>query len=320
MSSPANRFMPASMTTYTGPVFHYTTSGGLLGSIESGSLWASAASSLNDLGEVRQGWQLIKEILELQPHSDMLDLLKGLADNPLKAQHEVFVLSASTEGDDANQWRLYADSGRGYVIGLDGAVPLTVRSDQFDPAAGSGRGLGTLARNLAAVSPWHEVLYDRSSVEVALTELLAAAETEDHKIEATSGMDDADRTIAYEALQEDVYEVLSTIAHLIKTPGFAGENEVRVVATFVWGEEHIVYRAGDHGIVGYVRLAEAPGGARRTVLRPTAPDVPLVTSLPIASVRLGPLLRPEHENTMRAFLRAKNLRHVDIATSGVPLR
>lgn len=321
MSSPKKRIMPPSLPTYTGPVFHYTSSAGLLGSINSGSMWASQASSLNDLGEVRQGWQLIRGILAAQPASDTVDFLMGLADNPLRAPHEVYLLCASTDGDDANQWRLYADSARGYVIELDGAVPLTVVSDVAGPAATSGRESAFgLAKDLAAVSLWQKVLYHPISVERALAELVAATESEDREIQATSGMEAEDRDFAYEALQEDAYEALSTIAHLIKTPGFAGENEVRVVATFVWGEEHILYRTGSDGIIGYVKLAGAPGGVRRTVLRPTPGSPRLVTSLPLKSVRLGPLLRSEHEKTVKAFLRANNLRHVDITTSTVPLR
>jgi hypothetical protein len=88
----------------------------------------------------------------------------------------------------------------------------------------------------------------------------------------------------------------------------------------MWGVKHIHYRAATHGIVGYARLAAAPNGQRRSVLRPTANGAPLLTSLPVLSVRLGPLLRPEHENTLRAFLRAKEFKHVEIETSKVPLR
>ncbi len=178
---------------------------------------------------------------------------------------------------------------------------------------------GTLVTNVAAVSLWQKVLYREPEVETALKELRVAVDAEVHQIEA-SGLPEDARDAAYDSLRDDAYEALSTIAHLIKSPGFAGENEVRVVATFLWGEEHIRYRTTTHGIVGYTTLAEAPGGARMTVLRPTAAGVPLVTSLPIRSVRLGPLLRTEHENTMRAFLHARDLRHVTITPSTVPLR
>lgn len=321
MSSPGNHFMPESLTTFTGEVFHYTSSAGLLGSLTHKSVWASAASSLNDLGEIRQGWDLIRNILAAQPTSEAVDMLTGFAANPLKRQHEVFVLSASIDGDDAAQWRLYADEGRGYAIGLDGSVALAVVSEVPATALKTGKpSIGRLAKDFASVSPWHRVLYREAEVETAVQELVVAANAEISQIASTSGMTDDDLTFAYEAVQEWGYEALATIAHLIKSPGFAGENEVRVVATFMMGEEHTRYRAAPHGLVGYAVLAESLGRARRTVLRPEPGKKAVVTSLPVKSVRLGPLLREEQVSTMTSFLRSLDLRHVDILTSEVPLR
>ena len=55
-------------------------------------------------------------------------------------------------------------------------------------------------------------------------------------------------------LGESTYSDLAEIAHLIKEPGFAGENEVRIVITFLWRGKHIRYRSGAYGVVGYVEL------------------------------------------------------------------
>lgn len=321
MSSPGNPLMPDSLSTFTGEVFHYTSSTGLLGSLKHKSTRASAASSLNDLGEVRQGWDLIKKILAAQPASPAVDMLTGFANDPLKRQHEVFVLSASIDGDDAAQWRLYADEGRGYAIGLDGSAALAVVSEvpEVAPRTGKPR-IGTLLKDSASVSPWHRVLYRESEVETAVQELVVAADAEISQIASTSGMTDDELSFAYDGVQDWGYEALATIAHLIKSPGFAGENEVRVVVTFVMGEEHIRYRAAAHGIVGYAVLAASPGGTRRAALRPPPGEKAVVTSLPVKSVRLGPLLREEQVSTMTGFLRSLDLRHVDILTSDVPLR
>lgn len=321
MSSPGNPLMPHSLSTFTGEVFHYTSSTGLLGSLNHRSVWASAASSLNDLGEVRQGWELIRTILAAHPASEAVDMLAGFANDPLKRQDEVFVLSASVDGDDAAQWRLYADEGRGYAIGLDGSAALAVVSEVPDPAPSAGKpSIGKLVKDHASVSPWHRVLYQQSDVETAVRELVVAVEAEVSQIVSTSGMPDDDLTVAYEEVQGQAYDALATIAHLIKSPGFVGENEVRVVVTFMMGEEHIRYRAAAHGIVGYAVLAESPGGARWTVMRPVPGMRAVVTSLPVTSVRLGPLLREEQASTMKGFLRSLDLRHVDILTSDVPLR
>jgi hypothetical protein len=86
------------------------------------------------------------------------------------------------------------------------------------------------------------------------------------------------------------------------------------------GEALIRYRAAAHGVVGYAVLAESPGGPRRTVLRPEPGKMAVVTSLPVKSVRLGPLLREEQVSTVTGLLRSLDLRHVDVLTSDVPLR
>ncbi len=56
------------------------------------------------------------------------------------------------------------------------------------------------------------------------------------------------------------------------------------------------------------------------MLRPEPGKKAVVTSLPVKTVRLGPLLREEQVSTMTSFLRSLDLRHVDILTSDVPLR
>lgn len=321
MTYSGNPLMPESLTAFSGKLFHYTSADGLHGSLTKQHLWASAASSLNDLGEVRQGWELIKEILASEPTSDVVELLTSFADDPHKKQHEVFVLSASIDGDDAAQWRLYANGARGYVIGLNGAAALAVVSPVADSTSEQAKPkFGWLVKDAASVGPWQKVLYQRSDVEAVLRELVAAADAEARQIEGTSGMSEDEKTSRYESVQDWGYEALATIAHLIKSPGFAGENEVRVVVTFPWGAEHIRYRSSSDGIVAYVVLAESPHGPRHTVLRPEPGSKEAVTTLPVASVRLGPLLRPEQAKTVTSFLHSLKLKNVDVLTSDVPLR
>jgi hypothetical protein len=125
---------PVSLSTYapgppvTGSVFHYTSAQGLIGMVEGKTMRASEASSLNDLAEARQGWEAIRRVLPSMPDDETRKLLLAHAERPLNERHEVFVLCASTAGDDTNQWRLYADGGRGYVMELDGEARLAALS------------------------------------------------------------------------------------------------------------------------------------------------------------------------------------------------
>src|SRR3954454_3229480 len=107
-----NDLMPSVIRKASEPVFHYTSATGLLGIVKSKCVWASAAASLNDKAEIRQGWSEIKAWLEAQKRTYEIETLLDYAEAPFQDTHEVFVLSGSTAGDDANQWRLYADGGK----------------------------------------------------------------------------------------------------------------------------------------------------------------------------------------------------------------
>lgn len=318
-----NRHIPASLRQATQPIYHYTSSEGLIGIVESNRLRASEASGLNDLAEVRAGWRRVRQWLAAEPKSEAVDFLRSLAEEPLQEEHEVFVLSASTAGDDANQWRLYANRGYGYAIELEPSVDLAPVSDSPARPRSPGRVGFRHFDDLATVTQWLHVIYDDDEAVKALMELVSTVEADIHSIE--SGATDSDeRDEAYEVLRDNAYEALATIAHLIKAPGFSGENEVRMVATFLWVASHIKYRPGANGIVGYVTLTGAPKGhAPFRVLRPSAAGVPPEVSLPVKSIRLGPLLHDEHVSTVRAFLRnsgfkeaSKNVYHSDVPLRG----
>lgn len=318
-----NDFWPTTLRRASGSVFHYTSGSGLLAIAPSGKVRASEASSLNDLAEVRQGWEAIARILPDFKHSDGRDLLTSLANDPLKAPHEVFMLCGSTAGDDANQWRLYADGGKGYALELDGTVQLcvysSVESKHPTPPSTSHRvplGYGYVGDS-AEVTPWLHVLYTDPEIEDALAELLA---TVDAAAESIKGIDDDNaREAQADYIRDSSYGALTAVAHLIKSPGFRGENEVRVVATFVFGSDKVAYRPGGNGIVGYATLTQAPSGDGGRVLRPVAGKAP-TTTLPLQSIRLGPLLSEEHEKTVTGFLRSCGRRRVAVTRSQVPLR
>lgn len=328
MTRPINELMPSFLREATGPVYHYTSSVGLLGLVESGCLWASEATSLNDLAEVRHGWEVVKAWLAKQPSSGAIDLLTEMAEDPLEEKHEVFVLSASTAGDDANQWRLYGQSGNGYAVELDAGVSLAAISDApeanrtITSASGSSTiNLGWLLGENATVSPWYHVLYSEAEAATALEQLLEATARELPRLEAAS--DEEEFMELRDVLNGKALEALGTIAHLLKGPGFAGEREVRVVASFLLADQHIRYRPGPNGIVSFGLLTRAPKGhpttqvlhwsKKRSKKRPGKP-------LPIGSVRLGPLLNEEHANTVKRLLVVNKLKSAVVTFSRVMLR
>lgn len=302
----------------TEPVFHYTDGGGLIGIAQRGVLRASEAAGLNDRAEIRQGWAKIRAWLDAQPDGEIIDLFKHHAANTLRDSHEVFVVCGSTRGDDANQWRLYANKGAGYAIELDPKQQLVVVTDKPTPAAQKPKAGRIDFRQLGdqvEVTPWLHVIYDEDEIARALTELVAKAQSLHHSVESMDADDDV-KSEGFEYLNDTTYANLAELAHLIKEPGFAGENEVRMVVTFFWGMRHVKYRSGAYGVIGYAELSSPPQGrGTRQVV-----DAKQAEPLPIRSIRTGPLQHTDHVTSVKSFLKNVGHRDVEVFASAVPLR
>ena len=132
-ASEVTPFIPRVLRPATHMIYHYTSASGFLGIIRQGSLWASEASSLNDVAEIDQGWETIERLLQEKAKSDARDKLLAVPEWARRSQAEVFLLSASSRRDDANQWQNYADHGRGYAVGLNPRALLAVRSWAEEP-------------------------------------------------------------------------------------------------------------------------------------------------------------------------------------------
>lgn len=308
-----NPLWPPSLREATGTVHHYTDAHGLKGMVENGVLWCSEAASLNDLDEVRCGWELVDSWLQRQPDTEAADALRAALNPAAEKGHEVFVLSASTSKDDANQWRLYGGRSAGYCVALDADVPLAVVAN-YKPHGHVATGLGTPLVDMASVSPWMHVLYDTKEATAALDELLPLVDAELKNIaQAATSTDHYDFLI--QDFQADCYEVTAAIAHLIKASGFSGENEVRAVATTMFGERHLKYRAGAYGLTAYAELTERGTDPPDQVVRGSK-------RVPLLGVHLGPLLRPEHADTIKRLLRVNGYRTASraVEASGLKLR
>ena len=310
-------YHPTGVRVATEPVYHYTDGGALIGMVQHGVLWASEAAGLNDRAEIRQGWDKIKAWLDRQPTTDVIDLFKQHASNPHRESHEVFVLCGSTRGDDANQWRLYANRGAGYAVELDPQQPLTaIAEDGYVPLKKSTPGRAPFGRagDFVEVSPWLHVIYDDDEMDKVLSALVAQTESTANSIK-NSDEDEDVKNDGLEHLGETCYSDLAEIAHLVKEPGFSGENEVRIVVTFLWRGKHVRYRSGTYGVVGYVELASPEHGGTRQVVAKND-----ITQLPIRSVRTGPLLNVDHVPSVESFLRNSRHKDVVVEASRVPLR
>lgn len=324
MSQPGQRSQPvlpwpdlisSELLPVTDPVFHYTDSSALVKMAQNKRLWASQATSLNDKAEVIQGWKRIRKILRSLKKSDSgaKTLLNFIPKSPRASA--VFILCASLRGDDANQWRLYGSGGHGYSVELDSAAALAVAADK--DASIRTTTIGISIGDAATVSPWLPVIYSDDKLAAVLREMAKNSEQEEARI-SRPGVSREGRDHEGEVLGEQIAEALAGVAHLIKSPGFAGENEARVVSTLDWGLRHMRFRGSDRGVVGYVELATAPQESRpgRVISHDAAKD-----NLPIRSVRQGPLVTSrEHGWTIRSLFAQNGVKNIDRKKSKVPLR
>ncbi|MFE7503744.1 DUF2971 domain-containing protein [Promicromonospora sp. NPDC057488] len=344
---------PASIREASGRVYHYGSARTLLGVVEDGVLWASETAGLNDVAEIRGGWDFIENWLDAQPcaeaswHADgewewnedfdwsgpAVLLLRSLIPGAELASKErrqavartatqTFVLCASTRDDDANQWRLYGGEGRGYAIGLDASVPLAVLGDEALVPESPHLASVDAFFSAVQVTPWLHVLYTNDQREKALRELVKhVADEIKNSAQRTDVVSEEEEEMGA-TLEQDASTHLETIAWLIKSPGFQGENEVRVVVTAYSPENHLHFRESPVGIVRYYQLVGVQdrtwGVAWRQLV---SPDLGRLTAgkPPVTDVCMGPLLPTSNEETVRALLRRHGLPD-EVRGSGVPLR
>jgi hypothetical protein len=110
-------------------LFHYTDYLGLKGILETGRLWLSDIFSLNDPSELNHGVFGAAEILsqkakaapDIREIALLADIFAAFR-TKLSSSADYFVCSFSIDGDELGQWRGYADNGRGFRLGFDGAA------------------------------------------------------------------------------------------------------------------------------------------------------------------------------------------------------
>lgn len=195
-----------------GIVWHYTNGPGLIAIIESGTLYTTQVSCLNDATEIRYGASRLREAL-----SGMLTGMKeGAADtsfvkryielldddeaSPNNVGLPYFVSCFTSLEDDLSQWRSYAGGENGYAIGFR-------TKDLFG-----------VPSSLAV-----KVNYDKDK-HAEIAKEAAEATLRFYNEGAASGIANWDN-----AFIDEWDGALTQLAPVIKDPGFALEKEIRLV-------------------------------------------------------------------------------------------
>jgi hypothetical protein len=247
-------------------VWHYTNGPGLLGIIESGTLYSTQVSCLNDSSEMRYGQGLFKKALA-EALSTLADdshvkqfvarYIKQIEDVnalvvPTHAPSPFFVACFSGKEDDLSTWRAYGRGQNGYAIAF--------RAEHL-----FGKSNVLLKMN-----------YDRTVHEKLATEVVAATlRFYDEGFPSRQGQDvptwDREFVEAWES-------IITYLQPLIKDPGFEAESEYRILHAFNTSEdvERTVILQKDTMMTRHLPLSFQPGKG----------------VLPIEKVMIGPCRHP----------------------------
>jgi hypothetical protein len=124
-------------------IWHYTDAGGLIGILQSGKIWTTQVTCLNDTLEQRYFGDLVHGAVKerrKQNTDPVLEPLFRVADEVLEAPDftavSQFVACFSEAEDDLGQWRGYGGGECGYAIGLRaGGFGHCARTAKFIVAA-----------------------------------------------------------------------------------------------------------------------------------------------------------------------------------------
>jgi hypothetical protein len=275
-------------------LYHYTDVGGLLGIIQSHTLWATHVDHLNDSSEVQYARRLVIGMLA-EMESEAADIPRAILARAretfdLVAATDVYVVCLCEQGDLLSQWRGYGKGGDGYAIGID--PPRLWAKFESAGAYYFGKIDYEPKRQREILAAVIGKLVDGVVPHVAVT-------PEEHR---DAALDECSRL-----LRRVLWFALVTF----KDPTFRSEEEWRVIQLLSHSEseERIRMRASGNRLVPYIELdfkqSEAAPAGR----------------IPIVEVRHGPTLHPTAAKAGVSMLLQRNgYRDVKVEGSVIPLR
>jgi hypothetical protein len=245
-------------------LYHYTTAIGLMGIVQSQTLWATNAEFLNDAQELQFGRPrvvdaLLRQADELSPDSGAFDANTSRATVMRNAAHEiaadglsagrqyhfVYVACFCEAGDLLSQWRSYGAPG-GYAVGFRTSQLRRVRPAEMEVRSTTS---GETEESATLV----QVRYGDAAVEDAVTSVLGTVAPEPT---AHPGV------VGFHRAQSVVLPALAGIKHA----AFLEEREWRLVV--VSGPHKPFFRVGPLGVTPYIRLEYPTGAIAEVVVGP----------------------------------------------------
>ncbi|NYJ18495.1 hypothetical protein [Glaciibacter psychrotolerans] len=302
--------------------WHYTSSSGLRGIIETNSLRATSAAFMNDANELKTGVGALKKAYE-RLKSTLADDERGLVERGgllrESAVFDSFLVSASLDGDLLTLWRYYGNDSVAYSVGFDRDVPLQAREqvggDQHPspPPGYHDREWEMIEGQRSFTEPdpdyvgvfggnWRPVTYVHRDGSEAHAEYI-------RKYIGRRQYNDGLNRFFF-----DVGAFADSPINLEKDNGFSDEREIRIIVDVNPAWKFVKFRENQYGLVPYIELAS---GSSVEAFVPIGPQL----RLPIRHIMVGPTSTPEiAKRALRLFLDNNGYGDVTIGSSEIPFR
>lgn len=268
-----------------GLVYHYTTQAGLMGILDSKTLWASNLRHLNDRREFTFAMSVAERVLaglDTDRYPTLIDYLMGQIRREGFDDTRTFVASFSERPDQLSQWRSYGGGG-GFCLAFE-APQLEMEEAHY------GR--------------WGRCEYALPGQEELIREVLEPLSLPTRSQMADVVFEDLPewRMESDQFLSEGLYMDIEYYAPLIKHPGFVEEAEWRIIAQPLdYPVEGAKWRAGPFSPTPYLEVSGVIAALREVIVGPN-PE-PRAT-----------------EAAVLALLRATGFTDVEVKISDTPLR
>ena len=296
-------------------LYHYTSSGGLIGILTSRAFWMTNVQYMNDSSELEYGQNLFRAAIQeefsaLSTKEEESELRKFLSrySSPNYSvrpniSFEFFVTSFCEDGNLLNQWRSYGGQGGGYSLGFDFSFLLPGLSLPCTPA---------------------KVIYDPKIQQEAISSLLEQTIQKYSELD-TLNIEEKLREDLARNLEETFLKLGTQIVIRSKHPAFETEQEWRLVlqapmyASRVnqnqWDFTAMGFRSSGGDIIPYYSVNFEKAIAASL-------DDQSGIGFPMRDVVIGPTVDPElNQKSVSALLETLNSEFKNIVrVSGLPLR
>ncbi|MDZ4054560.1 MAG: DUF2971 domain-containing protein [Phenylobacterium sp.] len=256
---------------YTRPprstLYHYTSLRGLMGIVETKTIWASEVKYLNDAEELThlatwvRGEIALRLNKAVEPAATIMRQFEGWTRERLTNGHMLFVAAFTEKGNLLSQWRGYCPFGKGVSVGFSPEKILAI-------ASGAGFSLG-------------RCVYDSTTHEKIVAQIL------DGVVEEATRQGPSPRkhpSQSYYHVFEELESTILRIGALVKNKAFEEEAEWRLVSPIIenYVDAPIKYREGASMLIPYMevqaRFGEDGEDLRHVYVGPTpTPNLSMVS-------------------------------------------